>query len=108
MLDSLESRKKIIAEIKSEENKDRKAKSLQEYEIYNGNINQYVEAYLTQQLSAKTVKKMPIISSIDICKRIVDQEASVYKSEPKREYVDTDDNDKEAVELAYEDAMADL
>ena len=108
MLDTLESRKAIIAEIKSEENKDRKAKSLQEYEIYNGNINQYVEAYLTQQLSAKTVKKMPIISSIDICKRIVDQEASVYKSEPKREYVDVDDSDKEAVELAYEDAMADL
>jgi hypothetical protein len=108
MFDSLEYRKSIIAEIKSQENKDRKAKSLQEYEIYNGNINQYVEAYLTQQLSAKTVKKMPIISSIDICKRIVDQEASVYKSEPKREFVDIQEADKEALELVYEDAMADL
>lgn len=108
MFDTLEQRKKIIDDIKSDENKKRKAKSLQEYEIYNGNINQYVEAYLTQQLSAKTVKKMPIISSIDICKRIVDQEASVYKTEPIREFKDITEQDKLVVESVYSDAMADI
>ena len=105
---SLEYRKKFLQDIKSDENKQRKAKSLQEYEIYNGNLSQYVQEYLAQQLSRKTVQKMPIISSIDICKRIVDQEASVYKTEPKREFVDVSDADKEVLELIYQDAMADV
>lgn len=106
--ESVEYRLQVLDGIKSQENKDRKAKSLQEYEIYNGNINQYVEAYLTQQLSAKTVRKMPIISSIDICKRIVDQEASVYKAEPKREFVEISEDDRLAIEAVYQDAMTDI
>lgn len=98
----------FIKEIKTKENCDRKAKSLQEYEIYNGNINQYVEEYLTQQLSRKTVSKMPIISSIEICKRIADQEASVYKSEPRREFTEILKKDSEALEYLYEDCQADI
>jgi hypothetical protein len=99
---------KFIQEINSNENKARKAKSLQEYEIYNGNINQYVEEYLKQQLSARTVKKMPIISSIEICKRIADQEASVYKTEPKREFIEVSEDDAEALEYIYDDCMANI
>lgn len=101
-------RVKFLQEINSNENKARKAKSLQEYEIYNGNINQYVEEYLRQQLSARTVKKMPIISSIEICKRIADQEASVYKTEPKREFIEASEDDAEALEYIYDDCMADI
>lgn len=103
-----EDRVKFLDSINAQENKQRKAKSLQEYEIYNGNLNQYVEAYLTQQLSAKTVSKMPVISSIDICRRIADQEASVYKTSPKREFTDANDQDKEAIDAVYFDAMADI
>jgi hypothetical protein len=101
-------RKEFIKGLKAKENKDRKAKSLQEYEIYNGNITQYVQQYLTEQLSAKTVKRMPIISSIEICRRIADQEASVYKSEPRREYLELSEDDSEALEYVYEDSQADV
>ena len=86
----------------------RKAKSFQEYEIYNGNINQYVEAYLEDQLSKRTVSKMPIISSIDICKRIADQEASVYKNSPMREFKEVSENDKMALDWVYQDCQADI
>lgn len=106
--DSLETRLKFLDSIRSNENKSRKAKSLQEYEIYNGNINQYVESYLTSQLSAKTVQKMPIISSIEICKRIVDQEASVYRQSPNREFTEISEEDKAVLDDVYSDAMADI
>jgi hypothetical protein len=98
----------FLKNINSEENKRRKARSLQEYEIYNGNINQYVEEYLRQQLSSKTVQKMPIISSIDICKRIADQEASVYKHSPKRDFEEIEESDEEVLESVYFDAQADV
>jgi hypothetical protein len=106
--ESRDVRVNFLKAINSEENKKRKAKSLQEYEIYNGNINQYVEAYLTQQLSAKTVSKMPIISSIEICKRVADQEASIYRSEPMRQFENAADKDVEAFDNVYADAMADI
>lgn len=101
-------RVKFIQNISTNENKARKAKSLQEYNIYNGNITQYVQEYLKQQLSARTVSKMPIISSIEICKRIADQEASVYKTEPKREFIEVNEADEEALEYIYDDAMANI
>lgn len=106
--ESLEFRKDFLKSIKTTENKNRKAKSLQEYEIYNGNLNQYVEGYLKGQLSEKTVSQMPIISSIDIAKRIADAEASVYKSNPIREFQDISDDDKNSLEYVYSDAMADI
>lgn len=106
--ESKEVRLEFLKSIQTSENKLRKAKSLQEYEIYNGNINQYVEAYLTQQLSAKTVSKMPIISSIEICKRVADQEASIYRNEPKREFQNASDSDLQAIDNVYNDAMADI
>ena len=106
--ESLEFRIEFLKSINTNENKERKAKSLQEYEIYNGNISQYVQAYLTEQLSAQTVKRMPIISSIDICKRIADQEASVYRQQPKREFSDISEADLLAVEELYNDCGFDI
>lgn len=103
---SLEYRKQILSDIKSEENKQRKAKSFQEFEVYNDRLHQYVESYLISQLSRNTVKKMPVISSINISKRVVDQQV-IYKNQPEREFHDISDDDKLAVESALSDMMYD-
>ena len=72
-------RKSVISEIKGEENKRRKAESLKQFEIFNDRMDQYVVEYLKKQFSAATVREMPVVSSINLPKRIVTQEASIYK-----------------------------
>jgi hypothetical protein len=76
----------IIREIEGPENKARKAISLREYEIFNDRQHQYVLDYLRSQFSEKTVQEMPVISSINLCRRIVKQESSLYKAEPIRKF----------------------
>lgn len=101
---SREYRAQLLQDIKSEENKQRKAKSFQEFEVYNDRLHQYVEAYLVSQLSRNTVRKMPIISSINISKRVVDQQV-IYKNQPDREFYDISDDDKAVLEEVLADMM---
>lgn len=96
-------RKTVISEIKSSENKTRKAKSLKSYEIYNDNSLPYVRTELINQLSAKTVEQMQIISNLNIAKAVVTKEANIYTDEPEREYESISESDKKALEMLYED-----
>lgn len=79
----------IIREIEAPENKQRKALSLKQFEIFNDRQHQFVLEYLRGQFSEKTVREMPIISSINLARRIVKQEASLYKTKPVRVFTDT-------------------
>lgn len=97
----------IIKDIKSEENRQRKSESFSQSEIYNDRQHQYVVNYLRTQFSEDTVKNMPIVSSINLAKRIVKQEASIYKTKPKREFFDMSDKQKETVNKIYEDGNFD-
>lgn len=81
-----ENRKRFLNDIKAEENQLRKAESLAAFEIYNDRITQYVKNYLASQYSAKTALSMPIISSINLCRRIATKEASLYKEAPTRTF----------------------
>lgn len=99
-------RLQIIKEINGEENKQRKAESLKQYEIFNDRMNQYVVEYLRKQFSATTVREMPVISSINLPKRIVTQEASIYKQEPEREF-QAEETVEEQLELIYDDMAFD-
>ena len=77
-------RKKLIETINSNDNKSRKAESLRQQEIYQDRLFQYVKENLEGTFDAKTVKEMPIISSVNLVKRIVKEEASIYRESPKR------------------------
>ena len=55
-----ENRVRVLQDIKTPENKDRKDKSFEATEIYNGRLRQYVVEYLESQHSASSVKEMPI------------------------------------------------
>lgn len=108
ILNTQEGRQAVIQDIKSQENKDRKIKSLRQFEVYRGNIYTYVYNYLARQFSASTLKEIPIVASINIARRVVDQEASIYDREPERTFEDLSDDQRTAMEAIYEDACANV
>lgn len=103
---NLSERLQIIDEINSQENKDRKSVSQRQTNIYEDNLQQYVYEELKKQLNDSTIQKMPVVYSINLAKRIVDQKASLYNEAPKREFTNLSDDQEEKVRLIYRDMMA--
>lgn len=101
-------RKALINEIKGNENIYRKRESFKQNEVFSDRITKYVIDYLRGQFSNQTVQEMPIISTVNICRRIVKQEASIYKKSPERDWSDVSDEQKDALKLMYADMMADI
>jgi hypothetical protein len=87
-------RYRILKDIESDENKARKAESLKQYEIFSDRQHKYVVEYLESQFSKKTVREMPIISSINLARRCVTAEASIYRTSPERTFHDTASDDQ--------------
>jgi hypothetical protein len=96
-------RKKLIADIKSYENQERKKKSLKDYEVYNDSAYDYVYDTLMRQLGIRTVEQMPIVSNLNIAKAVVNKEATIYTDDPLRTYEDINDQDVEALKKLYKD-----
>ena len=96
-----ESRLALIKFIESPENKARKAQSFREYEIFNERQRQYVVEYLRGQFSQDTVREMPIIDAIHLCTRIVKEKASLYGTEPTREFMGVTDELKAQIEKLF-------
>jgi len=96
-------RKQLIEEIKGTENQERLQNSQEEWDVYAGNIRPYVEQKICDRFNAELVKEIPIVSSINILKKVVDSRASLYKGEPTRDFTDLSEEQEEAVELIYRD-----
>lgn len=99
----LENRTSIIDEIKGYENLFRKRISYEQVEIYNDRIKQSVLKFLLGFYSKKTIDNTPIISSINLAKRIVNKEASIYNKEPKRTFLNVTDQQAEFLTNLYYD-----
>jgi len=84
----------IIGQIESDENKKRKAESYNQFQIYNDNLRPFVLRKLRSMYSDETVCEMPVISSINIAKRICNQEASIYRNSPIQNFVGVSDDQK--------------
>jgi len=93
---------RIIREIEAPENKQRKATSLMQYEIFNDRQQQYVIEYLKKQFAYQSVKEMPVITSINLARRVVKAEASLYRTPPKRTFHNMSDEQVEAFEGFYD------
>ena len=102
-LSKTEDRVRLIREIESDDNRNRKAKSLREYEIFKKRQKQYVLDYLKGQFSASTVKEMPLIHSIHLCTRIVKQQASLYQSAPERTFMNVPEQTAAQIKALYTD-----
>jgi hypothetical protein len=100
---NIEVRKKLIDQIGSWQNIQRKNTSLRQYRCYNENLDQYVQEKILQQFSPETVKMMPIISSINLVKRITDQSSQIYIREPVRTFTNLDEQSSKTVLNIYAD-----
>jgi len=78
-------RKKLIADIKNEENIQRKVLAYKKYRIQQDDFYSYVFEYLVTMYGRATVKQMAVFNEINLQKRISNSEASIYNYEPKRE-----------------------
>jgi hypothetical protein len=105
---SQKDRELFLKDIISNENRIRKASSLAAFEVYNDRLDRYVRDYLLSQYSERTVLEMPIISSMNLCRRIANKEASLYKEAPDREFHGTlSDDQKDELEKLYEESEVD-
>lgn len=81
----------------------RKYESFAQCEIFNDRIEPFVRAYLQTQMGRKTVLKMPIISSVNIGRKVVKAESSLYRQAPDRVISEDAGNDGDALNAVYDD-----
>lgn len=101
--ENLEYRKSILKSIKDPANVARKKASYKRHRVWRGHLHDYVKDAIKVQMSEKTAEEMPIISSVNLSETIINNEASIYKNTPTRNFQEITDTDKEALDLVYFD-----
>ena len=92
-------RKSIIAEIKGEENVQRKILSYKKQNMQNDDFYQYVNDHLKSKLDAETVAEMDVFANVNLQRRVSKSESSVYKNEPTREFFNGSSEVKDLPEI---------
>ena len=100
-------RQALINQIKGQENIQRMELSLQDCDVYKGNIRPYVERQLICRFPSDVVREIPIVSSVNIARKMVDQKASLYRTAPMRDYTELSEDQEEKIDLIYKDMKAD-
>ncbi|HNC40320.1 MAG TPA: hypothetical protein PK522_00900 [Nitrosomonas sp.] len=100
-------RKQIIEETQGNENVERKKQSFIQSEVYKDRIYQPVKKYLEPFYSEKTINETPIIASVNLARRIVNKEASLYCREPERKFYGLTDAQIELIKQVYDDMKID-
>ena len=95
-------RAELIREMRADENRRRKEEQFKRREIYNGRSAYYVEEDLKEEFNYETVKEMRKIYSINICKKVVDELASIYRTEPERIFTEVSEGQHEEIIRAYD------
>jgi hypothetical protein len=98
---NIEDRKLVLKQIKSDGNKARKALSKKMTDVFEDRQAPYVKAEIGAKLSEKTVAEMTIVNSLNIAKRVVSSEASLYDSSPLREFKDLSGDQAQALRDIY-------
>jgi hypothetical protein len=100
-------RRQIIDESKASENVERKKVSFGQFEIFKDRILQQVKAYLEGFYSKDTIQNTPIVSSVNLARRIVKKEASLYRKAPVREFYGLSEEQEMVVRQVYADLKID-
>jgi len=100
--------KDLIDESLGEENVQRMASSYKEFECFMDRQEQYVYDKLIDSINNEaTVRQMPKISSINIARRVVKQESTLYKEPPERQFASDkstlSDGQENALQMMYDD-----
>ena len=102
-----ENRLRIIHDLNSENTKARKQWSLRSSEVQGGRLQQYVKEYLEGQYNIDSVREMPIVSSLNIQKSVVEKKATIYKKKPSRMFSEVSEDQAETLDLIYRDMQLD-
>lgn len=100
--------KKLAEEIKGPENIERKNISLKQFEVFMDRMEPYVKDYLKTFYNADDVECLPVISSINLARRITTQEASIYKCAPERKFIGVSAEQEIVLNKIYEDMKANV
>lgn len=103
----LDYRKGIIAHINGQENLERKSASLEDTDVYSGNIYPYVLKRFQDIYKAETVNEIPIVSTINVAEKVINSTASIYKDAPERNFHETSDEQNETLDEVYNDMWFD-
>jgi hypothetical protein len=100
-------RRQIIEESKGNENVERKKVSFGQFEIFKDRILQQVKTYLEGFYSRDTIQNTPIVSSVNLARRIVKKEASLYRRQPTRTFYNLSDEQEAVIRQIYDDLKID-
>ena len=96
-----EFRSHVIKQINTEENKERKRGSLKAFEVYKKRQEKFIILKLLEEFSKQSVNDMRKILSINMSRRIVNELASVYNSEPERTFNTDNEDERQRIEEMY-------
>jgi len=96
-----EVRASMIKVIKSEGNKERKEESLKRFEIFQGRQDKYIIEKLESEFDKDAVLQMRKVTSINTSQRIIKSMASIYSTEPKRDFSNASEKELEQIENLY-------
>ncbi len=106
-LENPNDRVRLIANIKSDNNKARKQDSFRSFEVQSGRLHQFVKDDLLGQYDYSSVREMPIISSVNVQKRVVDAKSTIYKQSVDRSFSEVSDDQQDQLQLIYKDMNTD-
>ncbi len=102
-------RKKLIQETQdNDENIRRKEDSLKALEVYKGRQAQFILDKIFKELGPNAARNSRTITSINLTKKIVKEQASVYKNAPERSWSNLNEMQTEHVEKLYELCMVNV
>lgn len=114
LIGSQERRKKIINEMLSIENTERKLRSYKQIEIYEDRMEPFViEELLSQFQKPETVSKIPKSTFVNVQKKVVSKQATLYRCPPRRSVDGLSEQQLEKLKDFYEEndwneAMGDI
>lgn len=82
-------RRELVNMTEHSSEKGRRYDSFKQWEIFQDRIKDFVVNELKEQFDNQSVNEIPVISSVNLSKRIVNQEAVIYKEQPKRTFQNT-------------------
>ena len=98
-------RKQVFKDLHGYENKLRKQNIYHAIQIYKEKQYEYVKNSLAQEYDAETVNGMRKITSINIVRAIIHEEASIYKSAPTRTFEGANEREQKQLENLYKYCM---
>jgi hypothetical protein len=101
-------RRQILEDIRNEDNLSRKREHQKRFDVFRERQDIYILERLRREFGADTVDDMRKILSINLSKRIIEEEASIYRSEPERTFSTTTEREVTDSEQAQIDNLYEI